>query len=103
GIGPAEAERLLGGDHVDIGCVKVVNLEPDGVLELGLGDTFRLLGRDGPGPTLTAHIDWVGNIQIILSWSPGPVPAVTPVGDELRVGVKGGVGTQARREDIGPG
>ena len=67
----AVSQRLLGRDHVDEGGVEVVDLEPDGVLELGLGDPLRLLGDDRARLALAADVERIGDVDIVLRRAAG--------------------------------
>ena len=102
-VGLAEGQGELGRRDVDEGRVEVVDLLPDGILELGL---------DGPpgGPRdlgsrlpLVADVERMRDVDVVLGLAAGTGPAVSAVGHELRVGVEDRVGAQARGQDVGLG
>jgi len=102
-ISPAEAKRFLRGDDVHVRGVEVVDLEPDGILELRLGDPAGLLGDERTCPPLVANVERESDVHIVLGRAAGAIPSVFAVGDELRVCVEDRVGPQARGQDVGLG
>jgi hypothetical protein len=106
----AAAYGGLGGEHVEPGGLQgheraghVVDLPAYDVLELGLERRPRHAGDDRARLPLVRHVERVGDVDVVLRGSAGPLVVERAVGDELRVHVDERIGAQARSEHVGIG
>jgi hypothetical protein len=66
-----EPDRLTRPEHVAERRVKVVDLEPDRILILRLQHPLRPACDDSSRLTLVGHVEWVGNVDVVLERAPG--------------------------------
>ena len=82
---PRVADCLPRCQHIDIGCVEVVDLLADGVLVLSLDDPLGTSGHFGAKPALVVKIQRDRDVQVILDLAARALLGVTSVGNELGV------------------
>ena len=73
--GLGEPDRLARREHVGVGRVEVVDLEPDGVLVLGLEHALRPGGDERPRRPLVGHVERIGDVHVVLERAAGALRA----------------------------
>ena len=69
--GFGEPDRLTRPKHVAERRIQVVDLKPNGVLILRLQHLLRPAGDDCPRLAFVGHVEWVGDVDVVLERPPG--------------------------------
>ena len=96
---PGVADRLAGVEHIDEGRIEVVDLQPHGVLVLGVEHLLGLLGDDDADLALLVDVDGLDEDDAVAVIA-RPLRRIAAVGDAIGTGEDERVGPKPGREDV---